>query len=361
MADTNERVNVDTDQAITNVDDLSDSLSNADDWFDKTVAKANTLDQQTVDVPVETPGAKEAATDLDQFDQKARAAGEGAKVGVSSISDMAGPFGEASGAASTFGQSIEGVAGLAESMAGKLGLSEDATAKMTAGLGIAAVAIGAAAAAWTIYNASQDAAKKGADEVRTALGSVYDKLREGDAQAAAQTFLDTMGDKVEKFRALVGGSVSKADIAGAMFGDPASIEAVDTAVGKLDGTTRLLAESGVKILKQSWTDAKAAADENIALESKVAGFLGNVQTGADTAATSVDKVTAAYGGLTAASAKLPVGASWDVIGNPNSTLDFDPAKFAAAGGKVTNIFPPANTPLAVEQAQQTWDRLQGPR
>ena len=357
MADINEKVNVETDAAVENLGDLKKASQDADEWISNVIDRAKKADGEEVSVPVETPGAVQAADELDHVDTSARKAGEGAKVGTSHISDMTGPFGDASGAASTFGQAIEGAGGLVESMAGKMGLSEEATGKLTAGIGIAAVAVGAAAAAWTIYNASQDAAKKGLDETRDALGKVYDKLREGDAQAAAETFIDTMGDKIDKFRTLVG-DVSKADIAGAIFGDPASIANVDAAIGKLDGTARVLATGGLTILEGSWKDAKQAADENIALTDKVKGFFGDTKQVADDAKASIDGVTAAYGGVAAAAAAAtaPVG---QTTSDPYAT-DLNKL-FGAAPANVTNIFPPANTPSAVESATQRWAQVQGPR
>ena len=357
MADINEKVNVETDGAVENLGDLKKASQDADEWISNVIDRAKKADGEEVTVPVETPGAVQAADELDHVDTSARKAGEGAKVGTSHISDMTGPFGDASGAASTFGQAIEGAGGLVESMAGKMGLSEEATGKLTAGIGIAAVAVGAAAAAWTIWNASNDAAKKGLDETRDALGKVYDKLREGDAQAAAETFVDTMGDKIEKFQKLVGGNISKADIAGALFGDPASIDNVSAAIEHLDGNAKTMATGGLMVLTNSWKDAKAAQDETIALQDKVKGFFGDTKTVADEAKSSIDGVTAAYGGVAAAAAAAtaPVG---QTTSDPYAT---DLSKlFGPSPVNVTNIYPPANTPNAVDQAALRYAAIQGP-
>jgi hypothetical protein len=252
---------------------------------------------------------------------------------------------------------MEAAGGLVQSAAAKMGASDEQLAKLEGAMGLATIAVGLGAAAWTIYKDENEKAKKGLEETRTALGDVYEKLREGDTQAAAQTFVDTMGDKIEKFRTLVGGSVSKADIAGVLFGDPESIARVDEAVGKLDGKTRVMAEGSVKILKTSWDDAKTAADENIALTEKVASFFGAVDTGAKNAKDGVDEVTDAYyRNVAAASA---VTAADPFVSN----MKFANGDIGPSSSTLTtvNIYPPANTPLAVETAGRQFDRIQGPR
>lgn len=368
MADINEKVTVETDKAVGNLGDLKKASQDADEWLDNVIDRARKLDDEEVSVPVETPGAVQASEELDKVDTSARKAGDGAKVGVSGISDLTGPLGNASGAAGELGQSMEAVSGIAESMAAKMGLSEEATGKLTAVLGGAATAVAIGAAAWSLYKDEQARVKKGLDETRDALGKVYDKLREGDAQAAAETFVDTMGEKIEGFKGLIG-DVSKADIAGAIFGDTASIDNIKRAIEGLDGTTRVLAEGALVGLQQSWGDAKNALQENIDLTAKVEGFFGTTGAAADLAKKPVENLNQAYLNLAATllaaagGPVLPPGASWDVQANPASTLNFDPAKFAAAanGGQVVNYFPPANTPLAVDKAVTEQARIQGPR
>lgn len=363
MADINERVVVETDQSVANLGELKSAAEKADEWIDNVIDRARAADKEEITVPVETPGATEAADQLDKVDASARKAGGGAKVGVQDIGDLTGPLGDASGAASTFGQAFGALGPIAEGVAGKLGLSEEHTSKLTGLIGGLGVAVGIGAAAWTYFSAEADKAQKTADEVRDSLGKVYDKLREGDAQAAAQTFVDTMGDKIGTFQKTLG-DVSKQDVAGAIFGDPASIRNVDDAISHMDGTAKLVAEGTLKTLAQSWTDAKTAVDDNTALQDKVVGFFGVQKTKADDTTTAIDKTTAAYQGLSAAAGAataLPIGAHWDVTGNPSSTVAFDPAAYAAAHAGVVNIFPPANTPIAVDQAIQRNDQLQGPR
>lgn len=355
MADINERVIVDTDQAQTNLKDLKEDTGTADKALDELKETAGKVDQEKVDIPVELTGAKEAAADLGEVDKKARAAGDGAKIGVSGISDMTGPFGDAAGKAGEMGQAIEGAGQMIEGMAGKIGLSEDATKKLMGVIGGVAAGVAIAVAAWDIYNTSQKDAKKGADEVRDALGSVYQKLKEGDAQAAATTFVDTMGDKIENFRKLIGGSVSKADIAGAIFGDPASIANVETAIGDLDGTTRALADVGLKTLKGAWGTAKTAMDENIALETKVQGFFGVVTKAADDTVEAVDRVTTSYGNMSMAT---PTAAPF---GGNASGSGFGGYWPGGAPSQTVNIYPPANTPIAVDQATRRNAQIQGPR
>jgi hypothetical protein len=360
VADINEKVNVETSGAVDDLGTLEQASKDADTALDKLQDQAKKTDQEQVTVPVETPGAKQAATELDAVDESARKAGTGAQVGTQHVSDLAGAFGPAGGAASTFGQAIEGAGGIVESFAGQLGLSEEAAGKLTAGIGLLAVGVAAAAAAWQVYNQDAEKAKKGLDETRDALGQVYDKLREGDQQAAAQTFVDTMGDKIKKFQDLIGHGVTQADIAGVIFGDPASIDKVEQAVGKLDGTTRVLAENGVKLLQGSWDDAKASMQANIDLESKVAGFFGATETAARDAATAIDgykrsadlAAQVPQGSTAQTSQMIPTADALRKMFGPNANIN--------PGQTVYNVFPPANTPLAVEQAGQRYTQINGP-
>jgi hypothetical protein len=118
-----------------------------------------------------------------------------------------------------------------------------------------------------------------------------------------------------------------------------------------------VAEGSVKVLKNSWDDAKTAADENIALTDKVAGFFGTVDTKAGDAAAGVDEVTDAY---------------WRNVDAANAVTVADPfeSNKVFANGDIgpssttlttVNIYPPANTPIAVDQATRRHDQIQGPR
>jgi hypothetical protein len=357
VADINEKVVVDTKQAVENLDDLKSASQKADEWLDRVIEQARNADGEKVDIPVETPGAKQAADDLDAVDTSARRAADGAKVGTQHVSDLAGMFGNAGGAASQFGQAIEGAGGIVESFTGQLGLSEDAAGKLNTAIGGFAIAVAAGAAAWQIWKQDADNAKKGAQELRDALGQVYDKLREGDRQAAAQTFVDTMSDKIKGLQELIGHGVSQADIAGSMFGDPNSIDRVTTAISKMDDSTRYLAQNTVPQLQAAWSNAKAEVDNNIALESRVESFFGGVSNAADGAAGSVDGLTAAFDRL---GNRVPAGAqgAYDAAvakyGAGNVSIGTNPYAM-----QVTNNYPPANTPLAVEQAQTRFGTTQG--
>ena len=334
-------IDITTSTAEANVVGLEGDVRDLDTAIDK-------VDGKKVDIPFDAPGAADVATKLDRVDQSARRAGGGAQVGTQHVSDLAGAFGPAGSAASTMGQAVEGAGGIVEGLAGSLGLSESATGKLTATLGIAAVAVGAAAAAWEIYNQSQKNAQKGLDETRSALGKVYDKLKEGDTAAAASTFVETMGGKIEKFQGLFDGKVSMADVAGALFGDPQSIKNVETAIDGLDSSSKMLATSGLAILRNSWDDAKKATDANTALQNTVEGYFQGITDRALIASGAIDDVAAAYGRAAAASGKLPTGGT--TPRNAGSVIQSD--TLAPSVTNVTNVFQPPITPLAVQAAQQ---------
>ena len=351
-----ESIEIDTDTAVGNVDDLKSSLQKADEWIDNVIDKARAADREEVSVPVETPGAVPAAENLDKVDAAARRAGDGAKVGVSAISDLTGPLGDASSKAGEMGQAVEGLGGILESVAGKMGLSQAATKKLSGVIGLAAVAVGIGAAAWTIYSDEQKRAKKGAEEVAKALQDVQDKLAAGDAAAAADSFISGMNDKIDAFRSKFLPGASTVDIAGAMFGDPASIKAVDTAIGELDESARFLAESGVKTLEAAWDSAKTATEEQVAMKSKIEDLFGATAAAADTATGAIDTYVSA------------LGRSVSLTPSANKAYNDAVAKYGAGNvtigptpttTHVTNNYPPANTPLAVEQANERWRTTQG--
>lgn len=357
MAEINEKVVVDTSKAVAELGELQTASKKADTALDELAEQAQAVDREDVSIPVETPGAEQAATELDHVDQKARAMGEGAQVGTQHVSDLAGMFGDAGGQASAFGQAIEGAGGIVESFAGQLGLSEQAAGKLSSAIGLVAVGVAAAAAAWAVYKQDAANAKRGMDETRDALEQVYDKLREGDAMAAAQTFVDTMGDKIEKFRGFLGDQVSKADIAGVIFGDPNSIDRVSTAIDDLDGKSKLLAQGALSELTQAWGDAKDAVQSNIDLQSQVEGFFGALTTGANNAATAAGGVKTAW---EQAHDAAVAAHEMENIRLYNARQAGTPSTYRpGTESVVVNNYPPANTPLAVEQAQTRWTATQG--
>jgi len=111
----------------------------------------------------------------------------GPGIGTNAISDMLGPLGDASGAASEFGQSIEGLGEIATAAAAKVGINADAMAGAIGGIG---VAVALAAAAWTYFKGQQEEARKKLKELTDGQKDFNKALKEGHIDDAAEDFVD---------------------------------------------------------------------------------------------------------------------------------------------------------------------------
>ena len=350
-----ESIEIDTDTAVVNVDDLKSSLEKANEWIDNVIDKARTADKAEVSVPVETPGAVPAAENLDKVDAAARRAGDGARIGVSAISDLTGPLGDASSKAGEMGQAVEGLSGIVEAMAGKMGLSESATAKMTAALGVASVAVAVAAAAWALYKSDQDKAREAAEKMR----DVQEKLADKKYEEAAAALVE-LNTKLYDRAAAAGISVET--LTGALLGHKDAADKVNEA---LAGTERMFKNlpTDAEILNADIDKASVAfqtAGEQLdtfnTRQNAVTTALGGTTQAAEDATTAIDTYISA------------LGRSVPLTPSANKAYNDAVAKYGAGNVSigptpttthVTNNYPPANTPLAVEQANERWRTTQG--
>ena len=364
MAEIRETVTVETADAQSSLDELKSKTGDADKALDTLKDTADNVDKAEVSVPVDAPGAKQAADDLDQVDQKARAAGDGAKVGVSGISDLTGPLGDASGKASELGQAMESAGNIATSAAAQMGATPEQIGKLTGALGGAGTAIAIGAAAWTLYNQKQDEAKKKADELKKSINDVLEATAKGDSAAAADKLIEKFGPLISDIQKLTGLSVP--DIVESLTGE------TGPGTGRLDAVNQALLDLGTKgadglrekarDLQGAWKTANSEFQRTQELKSEVTAAFDALNKKADESGDAADDTATRWEGMAnriaaATNSIVPTGYG----GNPASTLNFDPAVYLAAGGSVVNLYPPANTPIAVDQAAARQFQIQGPR
>lgn len=358
MADINERVNIDTGDAVKGLGNLETAAGDADKKLDTLKETADKTDSATVDIPVETPGAVDAADQLDKVDDAARRAGDGAKVGTSSISDLAGPLGDSAGKAGEMGAAVEGLGSIIESMGAKAGLSAEQTAKLQGALAAAAVFVAAGTVLWAEYNKTQDevAAKKQA--TIDALEATRKALAEGNTDAAAQSFMDTFGDSIAGIAKKTG--IASGDIIKGVLGDQT---AFDTLKGKLDESSSGFLQMGTAMeqLRSEWQATADRFKESTAMKQTVVETFNQMGTAASDFAGSAEDAAmrAEYAWIRMREAANPTGPSSSVptpfAKTPGGGIDY-----TFGQGTTINYFPPANTPLAVEHASAEYVRINGP-
>jgi hypothetical protein len=267
-------IEIDTSTAQRNVDDLAAKTENLD-------TKIAAVDGTKVDVPIDAPGAVDTAAQLDNVDQAARRAGSGARVGTQAVSDLTGPLGDASSNASEMGQAVEGLGQFVEAAAGKMGLSEEAAAGLSAGLGVAAIAVAAGAALWSLWKEKSEEARRAAEK----MADVQRDLADGKFAEAASKLVEQYGDLFESAntagigsatltRALLGNKTAADDVATALQSDRGEFIGVATQAevlaGKIDDAGSAFRSAGEKIdvtknrtdeIERVLRDAGGAADD----------------------------------------------------------------------------------------------------
>jgi len=119
----------------------------------------------------------------------------GPRLAGNQVSDLTGPLGDASGAASDFGGVFDGLADIGEKVAGSVGLDAAKMASAISGIGFA---VAAAAAVWTIFKQKQEEAKKKAAEHLKIQEDLNDALKKGEFDKAAEKWIELYGDIIDK-------------------------------------------------------------------------------------------------------------------------------------------------------------------
>jgi hypothetical protein len=183
-------VDADTQAATRALEDVDDQAERLEDR-DVDVS----IDVDAGDVRGDLAGVEGALEGVEgKADSTRRAVdrlGEGSRTSGNRVADLAGPLGEAEGAASTAGGVFDGLGDLLEDFGPKAGLSADAVGKLSQALGVVGVGVAAGAAIWSSYRESQRKAREEAERLADAQRDINEALAEGDIASAAQDFLDS--------------------------------------------------------------------------------------------------------------------------------------------------------------------------
>jgi hypothetical protein len=190
-------VDADTAAAKTGIDDVQTS---AQDLIDRNPWVAEVL-SDTADAKADLEALQGKLRDTGetadntskQVDKVGR--GGGPQVGTQALADMLGPLGDVSGAASEAGQAVEGIGQFAEAAAAKMGIESAAMSGAIGGIGIA---IGLAAAVWSVYKNKQEEAKKKAAEHLKVVEDITSAIKDGNKEVASSKFLDLYRDIITK-------------------------------------------------------------------------------------------------------------------------------------------------------------------
>jgi hypothetical protein len=234
---------------------------------------------------------------------------DGVGFGNSALRDLTGPLGDTVGPAGDVGDAFEGLGDIVGGIGGKLGLGQEAIGKLSGAVAGVGVVVAAGVVAWNLYKASQEKAKKAAED----LLSAQEALATGNAKKAAR-------DVAEAYRgtivALNDAGFATADFVRTLNGSPTAINALKARMAELDA--QLLAGKGsfeqldaafaertglqklipeLEAAQQGWaTNTLNMAQTDAAARELEAAF-GGVVTEASNAVTSIDEVTQAFGDL----------------------------------------------------------------
>lgn len=363
MADINERVNIETKGAVENVDGLKSSLEKADEWIDNVIETARKADGSEISIPIETPGAKEAAAELDAVDTAARNAGGGAQVGLADITDAAGPLGDVAGKAGELGGAFEGMGALVESAGAKMGLSAATAEKLGGTIAGIGLAVAAGTVLWQQYRSEQDKNKKTQEEIKKAFEDTQAALAKGDTAAAADTFLTQFGEGIDDIAKRTG--IAGGTIVNAILGDPTQFDAFKQGVAGVKVAGIDVGEV-IGSLRQKWLDSKTAFDSANEMKQTVVEAFNQSGQAARDFADDAENAASAYEFAqirirgAAGNGALPPGSALPGYTDLADTWRQYGAKNPGATNVTYNVFPAANTPLAVEHATAEYSRIQGP-
>lgn len=226
-ADPTVEVDADVSSATDDIDTVTQSAQDLIDrnpWIAEVLSDTAAAKGDLESLQSKLRDTGETADDTgDHFDKIGR--GGGPQVGVQSLSDMLGPLGDVSGQASEAGQAVEGIGQFAEAAAAKVGIESAAMSSAIGGIGIA---VGIAAAVWSVFKAKQEEARKKTAEHLKIQGELLDAIKEGNREAASKKFLELYGDIIDKGHEA---GLSTNEVVDAIRGTG---DAADTAQAKID-------------------------------------------------------------------------------------------------------------------------------
>lgn len=198
-------VTADTDQAERAIGDVVDearALSRTDaELVLRARADAARAELKALQDELRQTGerAEDTARKLDRVDGDG---GGGLRTRGNAISDLTGPLGEASSAASDFAGVFDGLGDIAEDAAGKFGLSAGASQVLSSAVGGLGIAVAAGAAAWTLFRQRQEDAKRKTQEMTDAQLKLNDAIQAGNREAAVTNFEQLYGKGLDAAREL---------------------------------------------------------------------------------------------------------------------------------------------------------------
>ncbi len=279
------------------------------------------LDSEDPEIDVKVARIAEVSSELDSLESKIKAIGDanpevkvevqeeahrkleslnkevdklgtsnGPRLAGNQISDLTGPFGDASGAASDFGGVFDGLADISEKVAGSIGLDAEKIAGAISGIGLG---VAAAAAVWTIFTQNEKKAREEQEKLTKGQEKFNAAIKAGKLDEAAQDFVDTYGKFFD--------TAKKAGITWDEFvhavttGDFSEINAKVS--GLSSGMQTYAAATGEARI--AWIDANGTLDEhNAALDATKAALvklfpaLQETTSATDQAKTSTDAAKA---------------------------------------------------------------------
>jgi len=179
---------------IDKVEGIAQDLQDRSPWIAELAADTSQMRSELDQAQAKLHETGERADDAKKHLDKIGDTG-GPRLAGNQVSDLTGPLGDASGAASDFGGVFDGLADIGEKVAGSVGLDAAKMASAISGIGFA---VAAAAAVWTIFKQKQEEAKKKAAEHLEIQEDLNDALKKGEFDKAAEKWIELYGDIIDK-------------------------------------------------------------------------------------------------------------------------------------------------------------------
>ena len=288
--------------AIADVRDDAEALARADHEL---VLKAR-IDAARGELKTLRTDLEQTADKASEVDRRLDKLGQtkGPGLAGNAVSDMTGPLGDVSGAASDIAGVFDGFADVAASAGARVGLDAEKMAGAITGIGFA---ITAAAAVWAFYRQRQKAAREAQEELVKGQRDFNKAVAEGDRAAAAAKFVELYEDSLNAVaRFGVGAEEAtrfirgQSDALGPLDDEIARMsKAIDDNGGKLAAwnaqavaNLSVLTDTrdGLVDARDKYRDANGAIADQDRRLSDVARALGKASGNSDDFATSQDRV-----------------------------------------------------------------------
>jgi len=258
---------------IKAVGDAADTLSRADTELvirakiDQAKGELKALQAELGDT---ADKADDTAKHLDKIDS-----GGGTGLRGNAISDLTGPLGDASSAASDFGGVFDGLGDTIEGVASKMGASSEAAARMGQAVAGFGFVVAAGAAAWTLFRQRQEAAKKAAEEAAKAQRDLNDAIKDGDKAAATANFEKIYGDAFKAAHTL---GLTTQEVTEHIIGQRDALQDVQQWIGNAyagDTLNKVInAKNVIEDMRTKWLENNAAVEAADKTNDEVATGLG---------------------------------------------------------------------------------------